>query len=278
MDNIQDKVVEDLKKAGIDIDPSTETEGTSKEANIAPEYTPFEQEQMLKGWKPGGRKTAEEWAEGEPIIEELRSLRKESKKQQDTIAQLKKFLDSQEQAGYQRALQEIAQQRDHAIRNGNVEQVNYLDEQKADVMKAAANNTVIEPQEEQTPEAITAFYTRNDKWLKGESVTEVQMMKYAWDTDAILAKKNLSIDKRMQLLEDCVKNQFPDYFNNGSNIIYPETKSVEAPQNIKQDNKKKFTRAHLNNSQKEVLTNFEKYKIMTEAEFIQGLVASGELR
>jgi len=279
---IEKKVYEDLQKMGTNNEEhngEVSKETNEKSGQIFKEegmLTDFEKEQQKKGWNPGGRKTAEEWAENEPIAVELRAIRAENKKYQETVDNLKSYLSKQEEIGYQRALNDLAEQRADAIRRGDVREVNRLDEEQANLASIAPLPVNAPPHP-----AITDFYDRNKKWIDGTSVTEIEMMAFATARDQVIAKKNLPPEHHMKLLEECIVTQFPNYFGAGkSEVEYINSPTVESAtkSTTSQFREKKYTRASLSAEQKAVLKGFEDFKIMDEATYIAGLINSGDLK
>lgn len=264
---IEEQVKSDLEKAGIKTEPVSVSKDSSEK-----ELTPFEMEQQKKGWKPGGRKSAEEWAENEPLAAELRAMRNENKKYQETINQLKVYVDKQEEIAYKKAIQELSQQRAAAIERGDVETVDRLDEEKKNMEPQRLNEEPVHP-------AVADFYARNDSWISGTSFDEVEMLAYAQERDRVIKQKNLPPEQHMKLLEECVVKKFPDYFQKGGDTEeYVAAPLVESSGYKTSNKKKKYSRSDLNTEQLEVLKNFELFKVMDEAAYIDGLVKSGELK
>ena len=266
---IEEQVKNDLEKSGLQAKPPKEVKPQEVQVTEENTLTSFELEQQKKGWNPGGRKSAEEWAENEPLVTELRAIRNENKKYQETINQLKSYVDKQEEIAYKKALSELAQQRTEAIERGDEVTVDRLDEEKKKMAP--------QPAQEQQHPAITNFYEKHDNWISGTSFEEIEMMAYAQERDRILVQKKLPPEQHFKLLEEFVMKKFPDYFNNNG-TEYVAAPLVESGGVRTSNQKKRYSRSNLNTEQLEVLKNFEQFKVMDEAAYIEGLIKSGELK
>lgn len=284
MSTVEQVVQEELGKAGLSLNEKEETNKglggmstpppVTKEKEETLELTAFELEQQKKGWNPHGRKTAEEWADNEPLVTELRAIRNENKRYQQTIDQLKAYVDKQEEITYKKALQDLAHERASAIERGDVAEVDRLDEAKANMAQQPEQTS-----QESSHPAVAEFYTKHDSWINGTSVTEIEMMAFAQERDRLIKQKNLPPEKHMKLLEECVMAKFPDYFDQGNEKEYVSAPVVESGSLRTSPSKnKKYTKRDLSQDQLAVLKNFELFKVMDEAAYIEGLVKAGELK
>lgn len=260
-----EKIQSDLESAGIATD----------EAKAV--LSDFEKEQVKKGWNPEGPKSAEEWANTEPLYEELKKRGKQLKSMQRTIEELKEHMQKQDQIAYEKALRDIEAQRKEAIRNGDVDLVEHLDEQKQQM-----NVPQQQPQQPEQHPAIKEFAERHASWLNDVSYEAIQMQQWLLERDKLLASKNLPPEKHVEVIEDHLKKQFPNYFcdNIKESVDTVDTITSDMNSHVASPahKNKKYTFSHLNDTQKRVARDFERMKIMSVDEYIKQLVNTGELK
>lgn len=253
-----DQVQQELEKAGI-------------KPEIKKELSDFEKEQMQKGWNPEGPKSASEWAQNEPLYEELKKRGKQLKSMQRTIDELKEHMQKQERVAYEKALKELEAQRRDAIRAGDVDLVEQIDEQRQQISPQH------QQQQEQHP-AIKEFAERHSSWLNDVSYEAVQMQQWLLERDRLLASKNLPPEEHIKIVEEHLKKQFPSYFNDKIEDILPITPDMGSNVASSSTRNKKYTFSSLNDAQKQVARDFERMKIMTVDQYIKQLVDAGDLK
>lgn len=250
---------------------------TQRESSEERVLTEFEQEQASRGWNPKGKKSAEEWARSEPLYEEIKQRGKQIKNLQRTVDELKQFMSRQEEQAYKRALAELSAQRNQAIRNGDVELVNEIEKQSAE-LNPQKNTAAVEP------DVVSDFKQRHADWLESTDFEHMQMSDWLYKHDVELGKRGLPPEQHMKLLEEHLIKQFPGHFKKDTlqedeeytNINSVERSSYES--DTKASSKKKFSFQDLNNYQKQVARDFERLGVMKIDEYIKQLQKMGDLK
>lgn len=268
MDDIEKNVTEQLESKDI------LKKDSPRNSDVKSELSEFEKEQQSKGWNPDGPKSAEEWARSEPLYDELKKRGKEIKQLQRTLESMKSVMDKNEEMAYKRALAQLQQDRDNAIALGNVPLVNQI-EQQAAALKVKPNA------EPEIPQVVQDFKERNDEWLTGTSYKHMKMQDFAMRRDQELASRNLPPDKHMEILEQHIKAEFPDYFTtNEDDEDRLSNNVVDSSGNsgVVSKSKKKYSLKDLTQEQKQCAHDFERLGVMKIDEYISHLVKVGELK
>src|SRR3990167_2130140 len=242
---------------------SAEVIGSESESTI-------EQEAMAKGWKAGGEKSAEEFLRAEPLYEEIKSRGKEIKELKRTLDELKSHLEKKEQLGYQKALEELHQERTHAIELGDVSAVNSLDKK-------------ISEQQEKLPKSIESDIPTEAKQFmdkyKSFLETNVEARIFVLERDEQLGRFGLTPAEHMALLEKEMKQKFNEDSLFAPQKSAPTSSAVEsdsAP--ITTKSKKTFTFSDLNKDQQKIARDFERMGVLTREQYIAELVKLGEIK
>lgn len=261
-DEIMQEVTAALQTEGI----TTDVESTVRE------LSDFEKTQQAKGWNPDGEKSAEEWARSEPLYEEIKTRGKEIKQLKRTVDELKEFLQKQEKIAYDKAMADLMAQREAAIRSGDVNLVNQIDEEKSKTQYTAPATK---------PDVVLEFEERHASWLQGTSFDELEIRTWALQRDQELSKLNMTPEKHLQTLEEHLHKKFPTYFNQGTaeTITNPvESGYTTMATKPTTTNRKKATFNDLTPEQKQVARDFERMGVMKVDEYIEQLYTIGELK
>ncbi len=266
------KEIQDFLKAdGIEIasesKPSQETSGN-----------PIEQMALTYGWKPEGKKSAEEYIKyaldnfperGEALSKQAKAIENkdnELDKMKSVLDELSSHMKKQKDVAYQQALADIQSQRKQAIALGDENLVNHLDQAKANLQQ---DPNRLKPVEE--------FRQRHGDWLNDTSFEAIEMQEWVLERDDYLAKKGLPPDQHMDLLEKHLYAKFPSYFNKDGH-----TNAVDSMQNSNVagsgGRKKNFTLNDLTNEQRDVAQYLEKSGHLKIADYIKQLVDNGDLK
>lgn len=240
----------------------------AEEANVSRELSAFEAEQAAKGWDPSGEKSAEEWHRAAPLYNELKERGKEIKQLRRTVDELKQHMQKQDQIAYNRALAELSVQRTQAIKSGNVDLVDQIDNAKQDLNHQISSIPDI-------PDAVIEFKEKYDEILNGVSYEHMQMAEFIRKRDAELFKKHLSPEDHMATLEEHLHKEFKDFFQKSPR------NSVEAgyEDNVaKPSSRKKAVFNDLNPTQKQIARDFERMGVMKPEEYIKQLLEAGEIK
>jgi soluble cytochrome b562 len=249
----------------IDIE-ELKVETEQKEESAAEEKVLSSTEKLAveHGWNPEGEKSAEEFIEF--ALDNLPERGKQLKRMQRTMDSLIEHNKKQEKIAYDRARQDLEQQRIVAIQHGDVESVRQIEQE----------TQKLHPVQE-THAAVVEFQERNSKWLSGSSTEEKAMQAFAFGMDSMLVSEQLSPDDHMTKLQESLNEQFPDYFEIKTKVRSPVAAGTGS--NVsKEEHKSKFSVKDLSEQQRKIAEEFEFYKIMTKAEYIADLVKSGELK
>lgn len=226
------------------------------------------------GWQSDGEKSAEEFVK--VALDKFPDQSKKIKQLFRTVEELKEHMTKAETRAYEKARLELDAQRKQAIYDGDVERVEALDKAREDLKPAS-----IEAPTQQLHPAIADFEERNGSWLNGTSYEELKMQQWVEAHGAILGRKKLPVDEHMALLEDHVRKEFSNYFDNKEDkqIASPVSSSRENVTSTATRSKGKApTFNDLNAEQKQIARDFEKMGVMTIENYIKDLVKHGELK
>lgn len=242
-----------------------------EEKSSEQEYTDFEQEQIADGWNPKGPKTAEEWATDGPVYKELHKRNQEVKKMQKALDALNAHNAKVEQVAYNKALETLRQEKEQAIKQGDVRAVNQIEKQYEELTKP----------KEVIPEAET-FKEKYGHILQSSNFEEMEISAFILNRDKELMAKGLSPAEHMKTLEDHMLKKFSNYFNIGKKVVGRSSRTeVEMGEgsNVARvsTGKKKYSINDLDDTQKKVWGDMKRYTKMSVEDYISDLVKSGDL-
>lgn len=241
------------------------------------ESSPVQQLATEYGWKPDGKKSAEDYIKfaleklperGEALASQNKKLEAkdgELNKMRNMLEELTVHMKKQKDEAYKQALNEFKEQKRQAILEGNVDLVEQLESQGA-------------PQQETIPECIKDFEERNASWLNGDSLEDLEMQDWVQRHGALLGRKQLPTDQHMDRLEKDLRKKFPTYFEKDESGMYDAVEGSFGSGVAKVSNKKVFTFKDLSSAQKEVAKYLKDAGHMTVDEYIQELVKYGDLK
>lgn len=189
-------------------------------------YTQVEQEEMAKGWKPDGRKSAEEYRQyREDYNNSLERLKAELKEQKQSVDYLVKQNARIAQEGYERALQTLKKEQEDAALIGDVQTVSRITEQLVDLQK---NNQQQPASLDFDPNPYLEFMERHKSWYvtpdkTTASANMIAMSRYAdrKEEEIRLMNPNLSVPEVLDILERDLKNAFPTSMVSGAGSSAP---------------------------------------------------------
>jgi hypothetical protein len=156
------------------IDAVEETEAVEEVVVEEPSYTEIELEAMEMGWKPQDQIAddipfvdAEEYVARKPLYDGLRSLNKKIKRQDSVIDELTKLNKKIEEATYERAIQELTEEKRLAYASGDIDEVMQIDEK----IREQENSRT--PADEYPPEYYT--WVEDNDWY----VSDAELKAYA---------------------------------------------------------------------------------------------------
>lgn len=266
---------------------ATESKGTKTEKNETTNKTegseethgyeesilnPLEALAKSHGWKVDGEKGAKEFIEF--ALDNFSPRGKEIKELKATVDAMKTHMDKQRQAGYQQALYDLQQARQDAILDGNIAEVDALDQRIEQHERELEKET---PEEQSfSPEAME-FMERHSDWIQDkESLLAFEMRQFTEQRDTALAALNLPHDKHIAVLEKNLKEKFPQYFNASDTKSHASVDRDSYSGTVK-TRRGKSGFEDLNPAQKLAARQFEKRGVMTVDQYITQLKELGEL-
>jgi hypothetical protein len=231
---------------------------------------PFTEKASKAGWRPLEEYDGdpEEWVDAKefvkraPLYEQMRKLKKENKEVKTTLHEVKGYITKVSQAAYNKAVADLTAQRDEAIDNGDRQQVHEIDKaiKDAEAIKVPIDN--VHP-------AITSWEKENGEWFYADEKIVKFGKAYARN---YLEDNPDDMAGALEAMEGAIKVKFPEKFQK------PQDKRKDPPAvegGKRGDGKKTYTSADLDDEARRVMRGFVRNGVMTEEEYIKGLVDSG---
>ena len=172
-------------------------------------YNDVEQEAISRGWNPEGVEgkrnlSAEEFLDRQPLYDDIRSLKKQTRKLQEGMEATLKMVDGARKREREKVLEEYKLAKREALEDGDFDTVLEIDEKIADA-KAEADAPLVN-------EAYIEWVADNE-WY----VEEPKMKEYAETIGAGYFQKNpeATPDKIYAYVAKEARKRFPDYFEEG---------------------------------------------------------------
>lgn len=251
----------------------------SEEVVLDDSSDPIERMALQYGWKPEGKRSAEEYIKYalDQFPERGEALSKQAKKIEDKDSELSKMkvvlnelashVKKQKQLEEQQSLEDLRYRKRQAIELGDVNLVEQLDQEQIRL---------------NVPEPVKAFKERNIEWLEGTSFEALEMQAFARQRDNELAPRGMSPDEHMKVLEEHIRKKFPAYFNDGYEKEHiNKSDAVDSLHNSNVVNaskpKRNFSIRDLTKEQQEVASYLEREGHMKTADYIKQLIDNGDL-
>jgi len=257
-----ENIENDDRTMGLDESEEAAVEHSSSIEELATQY----------GWNAEGEKSAEDFIK--VAMDKFPDQSKKIKQLFRTVEELKVHMTKTEKVAYERAKKELEGQRREAIQQGDVELVDELDRMRSEMAPVMQE----EVEEAEQHEAVVAFEAKNSEWLQGTSYEELKMQKWMQEHGSVLGAKRLPVEKHMELLDQHVRREFPDYFDDGEDNIKSPVASARDSAPVKMGKGKKFSFNDLSAEQKQIARDFESIGFMKTDDYIKSLVAHGELK
>lgn len=232
---------------------------------------PFIEKATAAGWRPfeeyeGDPEAwvdAKEFVKRAPLYEKNHKLKREIADLKTTLHEVKGHITKVSQAAYNKAVADLTAQRDEAIDNGDRAAVKELDKQikEAEAIKVPVDT--VHP-------AIKEWEAKNGEWFYADPELSEFGLAYA---KSYLARNHDDFAGAMEAMEKRIKQAFPEKFENTKRKT-PAT--VEAG-GYSSSTKKAYTKADLNDEQRQVMNRFVRQGVMSEEEYIKELADSGIL-
>lgn len=186
-----------------------------------------------------------------------------------TVDELKEHMGKAEQRAYAQAKSELDAQKKQAIYDGDVSRVEEIEQAVANLVPQVAAPV-------QHP-AITEFEERNAELLKDTSFEALKIQAWIESHGAILGRKKLPVEEHMAILEEHMKKEFSEYFDDGE-IRSPVSSSRENITSKARAKGKAPSFNDLSSEQKQIARDFENMGVMSIDSYIKDLVKHGELK
>lgn len=188
----------------------TEAEKTALEGGWTSDKDAFEKK-TGKVWVP-----AAEFNSRKSFFVKIDSLKKDNDELKAAILKQTAFLQETEERAYQRAITALTKEREAAIKSGNVEQFNQVEERMQETHKEMEDKVQkigATPQQVEIPKETQDFADRNKHWFNTEEdnksfVTEAIELENYWK----LKRPELSPKELLVLVEGDMKHSHPDLF------------------------------------------------------------------
>ncbi len=253
---------QEIQKLEDDINAALEQENVSPEAEER-EPDDIELQAMAQGWKPSGVKSAAEFLRAAPLYTELEKRGRRIDSLEKKLDAILEYNKKQEDLRRAQELDYLNNERINAIQQGSVERVQKVEKQIADY--------VVTPEPVATdlqgsPEALAFIDKYREEILSSEETRTIIDTQF----DNLL-KYNLPPKEHFAKLEEILLN---------SKEKKSPAMAVETSQPVGQPTrqKKSYTRNDLNKDQREVLKMIVGNNIMSEKDYINSLVAQGDLK
>ena len=235
--------------------------------------------EVEQDWKEDSKENlevAEEEIEGgqeEPLIEntELIKAKADLKARDDSIAKMQQMINDlsekaakQQKAEQERALNAIEQQRKQAVKAGDYDAVVQLDQQKAQAMGIVPN---LDP--------VYADFLARNPWWNGTSAIEIKMRAAANQYDNVISTQRLTPAQGTALLEECVRNDFPEYFNKVDKKESVAAVEGNVKAGIVKNSKRRYTTDNLDKEAKYIAKEFERLGKVKPEDYVKELVKAG---
>lgn len=178
-------------------------------------YTQIEQEELSKGWKPDGKKSAEEFRQyRDEYNNSLERIKSELKEQKQSVEYLVRQNAKIAEEGYQRALATLRQEQADAAMIGDVQTVSRVTDQLINLQNNAPPASL-----GFDPKPYQDFMQRNSSWYAPATVANapaniVSMSRYADTKEEEIRTMNphLSVPEVLNILEEDIRRTFPTAF------------------------------------------------------------------
>lgn len=273
-------IKDDVKEEKVDKKVEQDfVEDNADELEAADEPSEAEKSAMAKGWKPEG-------VEGKPNLSAEEFLRNEEffnkiHKQNKTIKNLEKQLD--EMAGQhaklaelerKKVLDELNAQKKKALAEEDYDRVVELDERLAETREEKVE-TKQPKQEDHTIDPDFYTWQARNSWYDQEKNPDL----FQEATALGAAYANMTGTTGTELyehVEATMKRLYPDRLGSGAKNPTAAVETTAKPVR-KKAGPRKYTKADLNDTQRQVMNRYVRSGVMTESEYIDELAKIGEL-
>jgi regulator of replication initiation timing len=213
-----------------------EGQENTPEEQTAPEYTAVELKALDMGWRPlsdfnGAEEDfidAKEFVNRKPLFDRIETQSKQIKNVTRALDALKTHYTKVQETEFNRALASLKADRKEALRDGDADKFDHLDDQIKDVegqiatVRAQADLPIV--QEEVVHPEFQAWSSKNS-WYN----TTGYMRAFADDVGSRLASQGVSPSEVLKQVETAVRKEFPHKFTNPNKESAPEVGTSRKP-------------------------------------------------
>lgn len=238
------------------------------------ELSPVEQEAIDSGWVPKDQYNGDEhkWVDAPEFLrrgELFKKIEDQSRQLKDVkraLVEMKKLHEGVREVEYKRALETLRAQKKAALEDGDADAVIAADE-RIDLIKEEQRNlqteeTYDEPTRGEDHPEFVAWKSKNN-WYS----TSTPMKAFADALGIELRNEGLSPQQVLKRVEEEVRKEFPNRFRNPKQ---DKPNGVEGASGKGSGGTKGFV---LSDTERRVMNNLVRTKVMTEAEYIRDLKA-----
>lgn len=223
--------------------PVSEAPDTTQVETKPVERSDIELKALEMGWRPkeefdGSEDDfidAKEFVRRKPLFEKIEHQSKELKQIKQALEAFKGHYGKVQETEYQRALKDLKASLKQANREGDFDRADYL-EAKVEQVEAEreALRTERESIQVETPQVDPRFvaWTDRNPWYTSQK----HMRAYADEVGIKLIQQGVSQNEVLKLVEDAVKKEFPNKFQNPNKANAPAVEGRSSPRtNTKSD-------------------------------------------
>jgi hypothetical protein len=237
-------------------------------------YSDIEVKAMEMGWRPkeefdGDEEEfidAKEFVRRKPLFDKIEQTGRQLKNVTKALESFKQHYTKVREVEYERALKTLKDERKSALRDGDGDRFDELDEQIKNVEKEAeqvraAHDAPLVKEEVVHPE-WQAWRNRN-RWY--ESVG--YMRKFADDVGNDMQQRGMSPAEVLKEVEKAVRKEFPQKFTNPNKANAPSVESSGAPSK----GSKSLGDFELTDIERKIMNDLVRSKVLTKEEYIADL-------
>lgn len=275
-------MAEDVKP----VDPVAGLKAEAPEAPDAPEYTEAEQQAMQGGWKPKEEwegnpddwRPAKDWLDRGSLFKKINDLNRKLEQTNGALGALQTHHKMVYDTAHKQALADLKAERRVALREGDVERVEQIEEQmeakQAEAVQAQRTTNVQVPQ---VSAEFEDFASRNDSWYGKDDVMTAYADRVGFAHAAALRQQGRMPTNELVLaeVEKKVREKFPNVFGTARktapNPVGPGTSPTRPS-----TSQKVGREAELPEEARSVMQSLVKSGVMTKDQYLKEYFGKGK--
>ena len=251
----------------------TAPEGTEvQEEPVVVEISPIEQKALDMGWRPkddfdGPEEDfidAKEFVRRKPLFDKIEQQSKEVKALRRTLEEFKEHYTKVEEAQYKKALAALKEQRKDALKDGDGDRFEALDDQIKEAEQEVAQIRAVRETTPETPAQEPAEFI-NWKRVNTWYTQNQDMRGFADDYGTSLARRGIPPDEVLKRVTEAVRKQFPEKFVNKNKQSAPDVESSKGRSTGRSES------YELTETERKIMNDFVRQGVMTKDEYIASL-------